>query len=431
MVLDHYLARLIRRGQLTVIDSRGRRRTYGRADAGLSSVTIRLRTRAASWRLARNPSLGLGESYMNGDLIVEKGDLRALINLLTANLGAREKSFPETLLNTARRGLRFIQQYNPVPRAKRNVAHHYDLSGHLYDLFLDADRQYSCAYFTEPGDTLEIAQRKKCRHLAAKLLLKPGLSVLDIGSGWGGLALYLARTSGVDVTGITLSEEQYIVSERRAAEADIDSEVSFGLADYRRISGTFDRIVSVGMFEHVGVYHYKDFFTQIRRLLAPDGVAVIHSIGRSGPPTTTDPFIRKYIFPGGYIPALSETLRAIEKTGLKVTDIEILHLHYAETLKHWHSRLRANWDKIAAIYDQRFCRMWEYYLVVSEMAFRNLDLMVFQIQLAHHATAVPRVRDYMVDSERKLPLDVETDEAEKAAVHSQTRPMPGPRRVSG
>ena len=295
---------------------------------------------------------------------------------------------------------RRFMQHNTLGRARRNVAHHYDLSGELYDLFLDADRQYSCAYFEHPGDDLETAQENKKRHIAAKMLLKPGHKVLDIGSGWGGLGLYLAGLTGAEVHGVTLSAEQHEVSQQRASELGLDDRVKFSLRDYRHETGTYDRIISVGMFEHVGVGHYDEFFGKVRDLLAPDGVALLHTIGRADEPGTAHPFTRKYIFPGSYAPALSEVMAPIQRSGLFVTDIEILRLHYAETLRHWRQRFLANLDRARALYDDRFCRMWEFYLAGVEVSFRCMDMVVFQIQLARRQDAVPLTRDYITDWER-------------------------------
>jgi cyclopropane-fatty-acyl-phospholipid synthase len=305
------------------------------------------------------------------------------------------------ILSTLDRLLRRLHQYNPAHRARANVAHHYDLSDTLYGLFLDADRQYSCAYFTHEHDDLDQAQRDKKRHLAAKLLLEPGVRVLDIGSGWGGLGMYLAEAGAAEVVGITLSEEQLKVSRERAARAGLDDRVRFELCDYRALDGKFDRIVSVGMFEHVGLRHYPEFFAAVRDLLCEDGVAVLHSIGRADGPGATNPWLRKYIFPGGYSPALSEVLPVVERLGLWVTDIEILRLHYAETLRLWRRRFLANRARIAELYDERFCRMWEFYLVGSELAFRRMGHMVFQLQLAKRQDAVPLTRDYITDWERR------------------------------
>jgi cyclopropane-fatty-acyl-phospholipid synthase len=296
---------------------------------------------------------------------------------------------------------RHRQQANGLRRSRRNVAHHYDLSGKLYDLFLDKDRQYSCAYFTNNNKTLDEAQHDKKRHLAAKLLLtKPGLKVLDIGSGWGGLGLYLARVCQADVTGVTLSAEQLKVSNDRAKAEGLAERARFHLRDYREEQGRYDRIVSVGMFEHVGAGNYRAFFRKMKELLKDDGVAVLHSIGRMSPPGSTNPWLRKYIFPGGYTPALSETFAAIEQEGLWITDVEILRLHYADTLKEWRRRFQENRAEVARLYDERFCRMWEFYLAGCEVAFRRMDQMVFQIQIAKRQDAVPLTRDYMLDWER-------------------------------
>jgi len=290
---------------------------------------------------------------------------------------------------------RNARRKNRVGEAQANVAHHYDLNGALYEFFLDRDRQYSCAYFAHPGDSLETAQENKKRRIAAKLLLEPGMRVLDIGSGWGGLALHLAKTAQVEVVGVTLSKEQLADSQARAKAAGLDGKVSFELLDYREQTGVFDRIVSVGMFEHVGMGRYDEFFEKLGELLSPDGVALLHSIGRKDPPGRTNAWITKYIFPGGYAPSLSETFAAAERSGLWVTDVEILRLHYAETLKAWNARFQANRARVAALFDERFCRMWEFYLQVSEVGFRRLGMMVFQMQLARDVAAVPLTRDYL------------------------------------
>jgi cyclopropane-fatty-acyl-phospholipid synthase len=308
---------------------------------------------------------------------------------------------------------RFLQ-YNPVPRARRNVAHHYDLSDQLYELFLDRDRQYSCAYFRTLEDDLETAQLNKKRHIAAKLVLRPGDKVLDIGCGWGGMALYLASECDVDVTGLTLSAEQHTVAQRRAAAAGLSDRVRFHLRDYREERGRYDRIVSVGMFEHVGVNHYGQFFAQLKSMLTPDGIALLHAIGRMEGPGSTNPWLRKYIFPGGYSPALSEVTPAAEKARLWITDIEILRLHYAETLRHWRARFEHNRERIRALYDERFCRMWELYLTGSEVAFRRQGHFVFQMQLAKSVDTVPLTRDYMVDWERDHDGEA-IEKAERAA----------------
>jgi cyclopropane-fatty-acyl-phospholipid synthase len=308
-----------------------------------------------------------------------------------------------------------LQQLNPADRARRNAAHHYDLSGALYDMFLDADRQYSCAYFSSPRDTLEEAQQRKRRHIGAKLLLQPGMEVLDIGSGWGGLGLWLARRLGASVTGITLAEEQLEVSRVRAAQRGLAERAQFFLRDYRQETGVYDRIVSVGMFEHVGVLHYDDFFGCVRDRLVDQGVALLHTIGHmAGPGAVTNPWIRKYIFPGGYTPSLSEIVSAIERAGLYLTDIEIWRLHYAETLRHWRERFLANRERAKQIYEERFCRMWEFYLAGCEMSFRYRGLVVFQIQMAKRIDTVPLTRDYIVEAERAL-TEMERQDSEQAA----------------
>jgi cyclopropane-fatty-acyl-phospholipid synthase len=293
-------------------------------------------------------------------------------------------------------------QFNPRRRSRENVAHHYDLDGRLYSLFLDADRQYSCAYFETPDQSLDDAQLAKKRHLAAKLLLKPNQHVLDIGCGWGGLALYLAELTGASVTGVTLSQEQFGIATSRAAEKNIADKAQFRLQDYRDIGEKFDRIVSVGMFEHVGVGHYNTFFQKCTEMLKDDGVMVLHSIGRSEGPGVTNPWIAKYIFPGGYIPAVSEVMDAIQRSGLLICDLEILRLHYAETLKAWRERFLAHRDEVERIYDQRFVRMWEFYLACSEMAFREQNLMVMQYQLTKRQGVVPMTRDYIGREESRL-----------------------------
>lgn len=395
---NHLLERLarhvVRKGDLTIHFADGRTARFG--DGAEPRAAFSLTDNGAARALALNPVLHLGELYMNGRLKPDGCTLTELLELLlwnTARSGpTRLGRFQEALRLLRRR----IDQYNPAPRAKRNVAHHYDLDDGLYDLFLDADKQYSCAYFEQPGMSLEEAQAAKKRHIAQKLLLKPGQRVLDIGSGWGGLALSIAQaTPDARVTGVTLSEHQLSISRARAEAAGLSDRVEFRLADYRALEGQFDRIVSVGMLEHVGVGFYQRYFDEVRRLLTPDGVALIHAIGRTGPPRATNPWVAKYIFPGGYIPSLSEVLPRIELAGLVASDIEILRLHYAETLRAWRERFLANRDRAAAIYSDRFCRMWEYYLASSEMAFRTGELIVFQIQLLREAGSAPLTRDYM------------------------------------
>jgi cyclopropane-fatty-acyl-phospholipid synthase len=397
--LARLLGQVISVGRLGVVDASGTCHTFSGSPG--PNVTIRLHDRSLHWKLALRPRLYFGEALMDGTLTIEDGSLYDLIDLLAVNTEALPDGLLGRILNGAPGTLRRVHQYNPVRRARRNAAHHYDLSDQFYELFLDRDRQYSCAYFRYGTDDLEKAQLDKKTHLAAKLLIRPGQKVLDIGSGWGGLALYLARECGADVTGLTLSAEQHKVATRRAAAAGLSDRVRFHLRDYREEAGQYDRIVSVGMFEHVGVNHYGAFFAKLKSLLAPSGVALLHSIGRKDGPGSTNPWIRKYIFPGGYIPALSEVLPAAEKLRLWVTDIEVLRLHYAETLRAWRSRFERNRDRVREIYDERFCRMWELYLVGSEIGFRRQDLMVFQLQLAKAVDAVPLTRDYIFEWERE------------------------------
>jgi cyclopropane-fatty-acyl-phospholipid synthase len=350
-------------------------------------------------RLSLNPNLALGEAYMDGTLTVENGTIRDAMDLISANLVDAADLPQYSLVRPLRPLLRRLQQYNPAGRARRNISHHYDLSRRLYELFLDADEQYSCAYFSRPDMSLEEAQDAKKRHIAAKLLLKPGMRVLDIGSGWGGLALTLAQTAGVDVTGLTLSSEQLEVANERARAMGLADRVRFHLRDYRAETGVYDRIVSVGMFEHVGVNHYERFFETANRLLSSNGVMLLHSIGRLDGPGRTNPWIRKYIFPGAYVPALSEVLPIVEQSGLLTTDIEILRLHYAMTIVEWQKRFAANRAEIASLYDERFCRMWEFYLAGAEMHLRYLHGVVFQLQIAKSITTLPLTRDYMFERE--------------------------------
>ncbi len=399
-LLQFLLKTFIRRGTFRVTTSRGTVFTFG--DGTGQPVSVRFASRGAEWGILLDPELKFGESYMDGTFVVEEG---TIADVLAIALGQKSEvphwARPQGWLRYLRRRL---IQFNPRPRARRNVAHHYDLDGRLYSLFLDADRQYSCAYFEKPGQSLDDAQLAKKRHLAAKLMIEPNERVLDIGCGWGGLGLYLAEVGGADVTGITLSQEQYEIANERAGEKGLNDRARFRLQDYRDVTGPFDRIVSVGMFEHVGINHYETFFQKIAQLLADDGVMMLHSIGRSEGPNVTSPWISKYIFPGGYIPALSEVLPRIERAGLLVTDIEILRLHYAETLKHWRERFLAHREEAERIYDQRFVRMWEFYLAASEMSFREQNMMVMQIQLTKRQGVVPITRDYIMNEERRLTI---------------------------
>lgn len=390
--LDGLLTHLFRLGTLRVTFPDGRTRRYG---AGTPEVAIALHDKGLPRRIVISPELAVGEGYMDGTLTIAGEDVRGFLGLAIRNVAAQGQPWFRRPLETLHWFKRRWDQFNPVPRARANVAHHYDLSGELYDLFLDADRQYSCAYFREPGMTLEEAQAAKKAHIAAKLLIRPGMRVLDIGCGWGGMGLTLARDFGAQVTGVTLSQEQHRVANERAEAAGLAERARFHLMDYRDVKGQFDRIVSVGMFEHVGVPHYDTYFKSVERLLAPDGIALIHTIGRAGPPAATSPWILKYIFPGGYCPAMSEAVAAIERHGLVTTDVEVWRLHYAETLRHWQDRFEANIDRVRALYDDRFCRMWRYYLIASELTFRLSNQVVFQFQLTPRQEVVPLTRDYL------------------------------------
>jgi cyclopropane-fatty-acyl-phospholipid synthase len=399
-LLDVLLTRLVRRGSLTLTDAEGKAHHYG--DGQGRAIAFRLTDRSFERQLVYDPHLALGEGYMQGRLVMQEGRIYDLLELLLSN--ARERRLPLWIsaFDSARYLLRRFNQFNPAGRARRNAQHHYDISGAIYDLFLDSDRQYSCGYFLPGVRDLERAQLDKKRHIAAKLALEPGQRLLDIGSGWGGLGIYLAKIAHCDVTGVTLSNEQLKISRERALKEGLARAVRFELQDYRQIEGRFERIVSVGMFEHVGVNHYGTFFRKVRDLLSDDGVALIHTIGRSEPPTITNPFIAKYIFPGGYIPALSEMSAAIERSGLIISDLEILRLHYAETLRAWRERFLANWQVAAGILDETFCRMWEFYLAGSEAAFRYQNLVVFQVQLERRVDTLPLTRDYIGDAENRL-----------------------------
>jgi cyclopropane-fatty-acyl-phospholipid synthase len=398
-LLAAFLRRFIRNGSLTVTTAAGRTYTFG--DGSGPPVAVRFTSAKAQRSVLFNPQLRLGEAYMDGTLVVDRG---SIVDLLALLLRPDHVAPPRWVLplQFGRHLFRRVQQFNPRSRSRRNVAHHYDLDGRLYKLFLDADQQYSCAYFEAPDQSLDDAQLAKRRHLAAKLKVEPGAKVLDIGCGWGGLALYLAEIAGALVTGITLSQEQHARAQQRAAERGRSHDVTFRLEDYRDVAGPFDRIVSVGMFEHVGVGHYDTFFRKCADMLDRDGVFLLHTIGRSGPPSFTNPWIAKYIFPGGYIPALSEVLPAIQRARLVVTDVEILQFHYAETLKAWRQRFLAHREEVERLYDARFVRMWEFYLASSEMAFRESDMVVFQMQMAKRKGVVPQTRDYIGREETRL-----------------------------
>ena len=399
-LLRLFLKPFIARGLFKLKTASGALYTFG--DGTGTPVAVRFLTRAAERAVLRDPELKLGEAYMDGTLVVEQGTIGDVLALLLAQNSMGLPPLWARPIWYLRYLARRLRQINLRQSARRNAAHHYDLDDRLYSLFLDADRQYSCAYFETRDQSLDDAQLAKKRHLAAKLLLKPGMRVLDIGCGWGGLALYIAESCGAHVTGITLSKEQLTRARLRAAEKGLANSTEFRLQDYRDPQASFNRIVSVGMFEHVGVGFYDAFFRKCASLLDDDGVMLLHSIGRSEGPNVTNPWIAKYIFPGGYIPALSEVLPAIERSGLLVTDIEILRLHYAETLRAWRERFLAHREHVKRLFDQRFVRMWEFYLASSELVFRRYGMMVVQIQLSKRDGVVPMTRDYIGREEMRL-----------------------------
>lgn len=385
-MLQSLIDRIFRTRSIAVRLPGGRTLKAGPGGPELTAVIGDAKTALA---IAANPDMALGEAYMSGAFRVEGGDIYDFLELTASQLAKTPRP-----LGPGWRFLRAVEQANDRMRARSNVSHHYDLTVDFYRLFLDEDLQYSCAFFERPDATLEEAQVAKKRRLIDKLILSPGQRTLDIGCGWGGLGLSLAER-GARVTGVTLSTEQHRTANERAAARGMSDQAEFRLQDYRDLNGPFDRVISVGMFEHVGQPNYQEYFDTVARLLTDDGVAVIHSIGRKSPPSRTQPWIRKYIFPGGYIPALSEVLPAIERSGLWVADMEVLRLHYAETLRHWRRRFLARRDEALAMYDERFCRMWEFYLASSEVAFRELGHMVFQLQLTKKPDAVPLSRDYL------------------------------------
>jgi cyclopropane-fatty-acyl-phospholipid synthase len=400
MVLDRVLSKLVQTGDLKVTDWLGRTRSYG--DGGTPKAHIQFNNRSAAGKVALDPDLFLGECYMDGSLSIVSGTIYDFIAIAMQNVEGNRYHPLHKFVNKSRMAFRRLHQHNPIGKAKENVAHHYDLSGAIYDLFLDRDRQYSCAYFEDENSTLEDAQLAKKRHLAAKLGIKPGMKVLDIGSGWGGLGLYLSEVCGADVTGVTLSEEQHKLSNERATQRGLKHNAKFLLQDYRHLDEKFDRIVSVGMFEHVGIGHFPEFFAKCASLLKDDGTAVLHSINRSDGPGATSAWIKKYIFPGGYVPALSEVIPHLEREGLYVTDVEILRLHYAKTLREWGHRFANNRARAVEIYDERFCRMWEFYLAASECAFRFGGMNNFQIQFGKNQNIMPLTRTYIETEEHRL-----------------------------
>ena len=411
-LLANMLQRFIQKGTLRVIESDGHVSEFGGGPG--PAATIRLHEPDLPMKLFRNPELHGGEAYMNGTMTCEDCTVEDFLNVFSINRGAIASYPLQSVLRRLSRWVRAFQQYNPIGQAQQNFAHHYDLSEELYRLFLDKDLQYSCAYFENGDETLEEAQEKKKRHIAAKMRLEPGQRILDIGCGWGGMALYLAGIADVEVLGVTLSQEQHRVAVERAKSMGLADRVRFELRDYREVSGHFDRIVSVGMFEHVGVTRYDEFFKRIYDLLPDDGLALLHSIGHMSPPSVASPWMRKYIFPGAYSPALSEVFAATERQHLWVSDVEVLRTHYADTLVEWNRRFQANRERVAELYDERFCRMWEFYLISAETMFRTGAQMVFHMQLARTREAAQLSRDYIFATENQL------RDTERSASHEES-----------
>ena len=414
-LIDTLLGKLIRTGILTVVMPDGRARNFGPGNG--PALTVHLAERRTAFAIARNPRLGFGEAYMDGRIRIEGGDILDLMRLVVGANRWEDKGGGRKALNKGKKKWRALFRRNEATTSRKNVAHHYDVGNDLYRLFLDDDMQYSCAYFTDPGNSLEQAQADKKAHIAAKLNLKPGQRVLDIGCGWGGTALYLNRVADVDVLGVTLSEEQLKVARQRAADAGVSDRVKFELIDYRSLTGTFDRIVSIGMFEHVGAAHFDEFFATCRGLLAEDGVMLLHTIGKYGKVAAPDPFTDKYIFPGYHLPSISQLAASTEKMKFIISDFEILRVHYAYTLDHWLRRTQKAKAKIVALYDERFYRMWEFYLAGGVVAFENGSMCNFQVQYLRDRNAVPITRDYMIEAEQKY-----------RAMDAATQPAPKPKR---
>jgi cyclopropane-fatty-acyl-phospholipid synthase len=398
-MIERLVEKLLRQGRLTLVMPDGKRTSYG--PGGGKSLTVRITDRKTLFAIARNPRLGLGEAYMDGRLIIEDGTILDLMQLIVGGYRWEDKGSGRAALNKGKKRWKALFRRNKAKASRRNVAHHYDIGNELYRLFLDKDLQYSCAYFTDPSNGLEQAQEGKKAHIAAKLFLKPGQRVLDIGCGWGGTALYLNRVADVDVLGVTLSEEQLKVARARAEEAGVSDRVKFELIDYRSVEGRFDRIVSIGMFEHVGAAHYDEFFAKCRELLTDDGVMLLHTIGKFGKASTPDPFTDKYIFPGYHLPSLSQMCAASERARLIASDVETLRLHYAYTLRAWLERTQAAKEKVVAMYDERFFRMWEFYLAGGIVGFESGTMCNYQVQYIRDRKAVPITRDYMAEAEAK------------------------------
>ena len=394
MQLARFLNKLFKKKGFILIDAYSKKYIIG-TPQNQNPITLKILNKKLHYKLLFRPDLYFGEAYSDGDIEIENGTLTDFLDLALMNIGRGELNFFSQLINQLSGSYRYLTNFNFIKKSKMNVAHHYNLSDNLYDLFLDPKRQYSCGYFKNENDTLEVAQNNKIQHIIKKLNIKPNQKVLDIGCGWGSLAIDIAKSINCEVTGITLSENQFSYCVKRAKELNLENQVKFKLMDYRELNEKFDRIVSVGMFEHVGRKFYKKFFRQIEKLLNNDGVSLIHTIGSVKPPRNPHPWITKYIFPGGYTPSLSEVTTPIEKAGLIVSDIEVLKLHYANTLRHWKENCLKNKEQIIEMFDERFFRMWEFYLAGCEIAFKWGDQVVYQFQLTKNYTSTPTTRDYI------------------------------------
>ena len=394
MQLARFLNKIFKKGGFILIDANGNQFIIG-TPASEQPIKVKILDKKLHYKLLFHPDLYLGEAYTDGQLIIENGTLTDFLDLALMNIGRSEFNIISYLTNKFRGSYRYLTNFNFIKKSKMNVSHHYDISDDLYDLFLDPKRQYSCAYFKNDDDSLETAQNNKIQHIIKKLNIKPNQKILDIGCGWGSLAMDIAKSAQCEVTGITLSENQFNYCVKKAKELNLENQLTFKLIDYRELDDKFDRIVSVGMFEHVGRKFYNKFFKQIDNLLDKDGVSLIHTIGSVNPPRDPHPWITKYIFPGGYTPSLSEVTTPIEKAGLIVSDIEVLRLHYAHTLRHWKENCIKNKEKIINMFDERFFRMWEFYLTGCEMAFKWGDQVVYQFQLTKNYTSTPVTRDYI------------------------------------
>ncbi len=394
MQLARFLNRLFKKDGFILIDAETKQYIIGSPE-NKNPIKIKLLDKKLHYKLLFRPDLYFGEAYANGNIIIENGSLTDFLDLALMNIGRNELNFSSQLLNKLSGTYRYLTNFNFIKKSKINVAHHYDLSDGLYDLFLDPKKQYSCAYFKNENDSLETAQNNKIQHIIKKLNIKPNQKILDIGCGWGSLVIDIAKSINCVVTGITLSKNQFNYCVKKAKELNLENQVTFKLVDYRQLNEKYDRIVSIGMFEHVGRKFYKNYFKQIEKLLSKDGISLIHTIGSVNPPRNPHPWITKYIFPGGYTPSLSEVIAPIEKTGLVVSDIEVLRMHYSYTLRSWKENCIANKEKIIQMFDKKFFRMWEFYLTSCESAFKWGDQVVYQFQLTKNYTSTPTTRDYI------------------------------------